>query len=92
MIIIFLLLFSFSLFYHCPLISFHPIFNIVFHSRARGETITTATWMRDFVSHHPNYKHDSVISQEIAHDLLVTCKRIGEGIEPCQPILGEKFS
>jgi glutamate--cysteine ligase catalytic subunit len=45
--------------------------------------------MRRFVTSHPAYKQDSVISPEIAHDLLVRCKGIGEGSIPCPEILGD---
>lgn len=26
--------------------------------------------MRDFVMQHPDYKHDSIVSQSVAHDLI----------------------
>lgn len=39
-------------------------------SRARGETKTGARLIRDFVLSHPNYKHDSIVSNEIAFDLV----------------------
>ena len=47
--------------------------------RALGELKTPATWMRDFVMAHPEYKKDSFISEGIAHDLMMACKDIGEG-------------
>ncbi|GMI08521.1 hypothetical protein TrLO_g15971 [Triparma laevis f. longispina] len=47
--------------------------------RSNGELKTPATWMRDYVLAHPDYKKDSVISEAIAHDLMVACKDIGEG-------------
>ena len=70
------------LYYICPVY-------IVIHRKARGEIVTTATWMRDFVSSHPQYKRDSVISQEVAYDLLMRCKQVGEGGVPCPEILGD---
>ena len=36
-----------------------------------GSLLTAATWIRNFVQSHPDYKQDSVVSQEINHDLLV---------------------
>jgi len=57
--------------------------------RAKGESITAATWMRKFVSSHPAYTQDSIISPEVAHDLLMACKQVGEGILPCPDILGD---
>jgi glutamate--cysteine ligase catalytic subunit len=56
--------------------------------RAKGETITTASWMRNFVRSHPDYKQDSVISQEISHDLMIACDNIGKGTKSCPEILG----
>jgi len=44
--------------------------------------------MRRFVTSHHAYNQDSVISPEIAHDLMVACKEIGEGTRPCPEILG----
>lgn len=38
--------------------------------RATGEILTGAMWMREFVMNHPLYKHDSVVSEEIAYDML----------------------
>jgi len=48
--------------------------------RASGEFLTTATWMRNFVMKHPDYKHDSVVSHKINYDLLEACHQIAEGI------------
>lgn len=41
--------------------------------RASGKLETTAKWMRNFVLHHPAYKHDSVVSDEINFDLMNAC-------------------
>jgi hypothetical protein len=60
-----------------------------FCRRATGQLITPATWIRQFVQSHPVYQHDSVIRPEIAHDLLMACKGIGEGSVPCVEILGD---
>lgn len=40
------------------------------HKRAAGEILTGAAWMRKFVTSHPLYKHDSVVSEEIVYDML----------------------
>jgi glutamate--cysteine ligase catalytic subunit len=45
--------------------------------------------MRQFVHKHPAYKHDSVITDEIAYDLMSACQGIGEGTIPCPEILGD---
>uniref|UniRef100_A0A7S1AJ05 Glutamate--cysteine ligase n=1 Tax=Noctiluca scintillans TaxID=2966 RepID=A0A7S1AJ05_NOCSC len=56
--------------------------------RASGELVTTATWMRKFVSEHPVYRQDSVVSQEVAYDLMVLCDEIGRGVHTCPELLG----
>eukprot|EP01035_Chromulina_nebulosa_P029414 gene29414-38983_t len=56
--------------------------------RARGELITPATWMRRFVTSHPDYRKDSVISPSIAHDLMIACNAIGNGTRSCPELLG----
>ena len=38
--------------------------------RAKGEIMTTASWMRSFVQNHSDYKHNSYVSDEIIYDLL----------------------
>ncbi|XP_034118457.1 glutamate--cysteine ligase [Drosophila albomicans] len=57
--------------------------------RAAGELVTTATWIRDQVLNHPDYKQDSVVSESINYDLLKCIQRIQEGkhIEPA--LLGQ---
>lgn len=35
-----------------------------------GELKTEATWIREFVRSHPEYKQDSVVSERINYDLL----------------------
>jgi glutamate--cysteine ligase catalytic subunit len=57
--------------------------------RATGELVTPATWMRNFVRNHANYKGDSVVSDEIAYDLMCTCRDIGEGKLHIPELLGD---
>ncbi|KAJ5965748.1 hypothetical protein N7481_012462 [Penicillium waksmanii] len=38
--------------------------------RADGTLWTGARWIREFVSKHPSYKQDSVVSEEITYDLV----------------------
>jgi len=45
--------------------------------RASGELVTAATFIRSFVSKHPDYKQDSVISTKINHDLVNLIAQIG---------------
>ena len=49
------------------------------HKRAAGEVLTGAQWMRQFVRNHPAYKHDSVVSEEIAYDLCQRLVKISTG-------------
>lgn len=56
--------------------------------RATGALITPATWMRKFVRNHPAYKGDSYVNHEIAYDLMVACKEIGEGTRHEEELLG----
>lgn len=58
--------------------------------KAAGRLVTTATWMRDFVAAHPEYKRDSLISPKVNYDLMCLVKRIGDEdkdalqlLEPC---------
>mmetsp|Transcript_48751 Transcript_48751/g.72410 ORF Transcript_48751/g.72410 Transcript_48751/m.72410 type:complete len:877 (+) Transcript_48751:64-2694(+) len=57
--------------------------------RATGELITPASWMRKFVRNHESYKGDSVVSDEIAYDLMIACKEIGEGTRHEPDMLGD---
>ncbi|XP_012941987.1 glutamate--cysteine ligase catalytic subunit [Aplysia californica] len=47
--------------------------------RASGELETSASWMRNFVTSHPDYKQDSVVSGGIAYDLLSRVAQISQG-------------
>ena len=57
--------------------------------RASGELVTPATWIRNFVRNHPAYKGDSVVSDEIAYDLMIACRDIGEGKLHVPELLGD---
>lgn len=58
-------------------------------ARAKGQLITCATWQRNFVTRHPSYKQDSIITEEIAYDLMMAAKQIGEGMLQCPELLGK---
>lgn len=47
--------------------------------RASGKLKTTANWMRNFVTTHPDYKKDSVVSDKITFDLTVLADDIVQG-------------
>eukprot|EP00667_Euglena_gracilis_P001614 EG_transcript_1613 len=48
-------------------------------SRAAGKFKTPAQFMREFLTAHPTYKKDSVVSPQAAHDLMALCKKLTEG-------------
>lgn len=47
--------------------------------RASGDLQTTASWMRDFVQGHSDYKKDSKISEKVNYDLMQACLRVTRG-------------
>ena len=49
------------------------------NQRASGERMTSATWIRKYIQSHPLYKKDSVISNELAFDLITSLTAISEG-------------
>ncbi|KAI1085042.1 GCS-domain-containing protein [Whalleya microplaca] len=46
--------------------------------RASGKLWTTAKWIRHFVAQHPEYKHDSAVSDEVNNSLIGAVIDIGE--------------
>ncbi|CAF0788269.1 unnamed protein product [Rotaria sordida] len=60
--------------------------------RAAGTLMTNATWMRHFVANHPVYKHDSVVTDEIAYDLLWKMTKITNDEEECPEVVRKKPS
>jgi glutamate--cysteine ligase catalytic subunit len=54
--------------------------------RAKGDVMTAAKWMREFVTSHPSYKKDSVITEDINYDLLRRIAGLSES--PCSKLLG----
>merc|ERR1711871_22056 len=57
--------------------------------RATGELVTPATWIREYVTEHPDYKQDSVVTEKIARDLMIACNDIGLGIRHEDSMLGD---
>lgn len=56
--------------------------------RASGELQTGAAWQRTFVQKHPAYKHDSIVTQEIAYDLCVAADKLAHGDLDAPELLG----
>ena len=58
-------------------------------ARAAGELKTTAGWIRDFVRSHPSYRGDSIVTQDIAYDLLVASTEIAAGTREVPELVGD---
>jgi glutamate--cysteine ligase catalytic subunit len=56
--------------------------------RANGDIMTAAKWQRHFVMTHPAYQHDSVVSQEIAYDLVKAAHEVAMGTRHIPELLG----
>jgi glutamate--cysteine ligase catalytic subunit len=56
--------------------------------RASGRYATNAAWIRKFVREHPDYAHDSIVTETINHDLVAAVHAIGEG-ERDAPEIGD---
>lgn len=46
-----------------------------------GKLWTTAKWIRHFVQEHPEYKHDSAVSEHVNYDLVRAVEKITKGID-----------
>jgi glutamate--cysteine ligase catalytic subunit len=46
---------------------------------ASGERPTLARWMRTFVDNHPDYTHNSILSDKVLDDLLMALHKIDLG-------------
>ena len=56
--------------------------------KASGEAVTGASWIRKFVTTHPDYQKDSVVSSKIARDLAVAAHDVGLGLRPAPELTG----
>uniref|UniRef100_A0A2K6T1A3 Glutamate--cysteine ligase n=1 Tax=Saimiri boliviensis boliviensis TaxID=39432 RepID=A0A2K6T1A3_SAIBB len=59
--------------------------------RASGELMTVARWMREFIAKHPDYKQDSVITDEMNYSLILKCNQIANELCECPELLGSAF-
>lgn len=46
--------------------------------RADGSILTTATFIRNLILKHPDYKKDSIVPESVAYDLCVFAKKLSE--------------
>ncbi|KAF9567957.1 glutamate-cysteine ligase catalytic subunit [Agrocybe pediades] len=60
--------------------------------RSDGRLLTPATWIRNFVTSHPDYKKDSVVSQVINYDLLKAVDEIERGVRQATDLLPEYYT
>lgn len=56
--------------------------------RASGELMTTAEWVRAFVTTHPTYAGDSIVNERIAADLVAASVELAEGRREAPELLG----
>ena len=56
-------------------------------SRANGDLMTSASWIRKFVTTHPKYKQDSNLTDEINYDLMWRIYLISTGQIKCPELL-----
>ncbi|CAF0847865.1 unnamed protein product [Adineta ricciae] len=59
--------------------------------RAAGTLLTDASWIRQFVTTHPSYKQDSVVTDEIQHDLIWKIQQIANGHEACPQLIQSRM-
>ncbi|PSR76507.1 hypothetical protein PHLCEN_2v8410 [Hermanssonia centrifuga] len=60
--------------------------------RANGSLRTPATWIRNFVRSHPDYKFDSVVSQEINYDMMVAIDEIERGVRKAPEVVPTAYT
>jgi hypothetical protein len=56
--------------------------------RATGELPTAAKWLRNLVQAHPAYRHDSVVSAEVAYHLVERATAVGDGRYSAADLIG----
>jgi glutamate--cysteine ligase catalytic subunit len=56
--------------------------------RLRGEIPTGARFLRNFILNHSQYQHDSIVTDEMAFDMVRTCTRM----EWNEQLLGPPFT
>lgn len=56
-------------------------------ARASGKLLTAASWIRKFVTTHPKYNQDSIVSEEINYELMWRLNLISSGKIRCPELL-----
>ena len=57
--------------------------------RASGKLMTTASWMRKFITESPLYERNSVVSEELNYELIMAIHQIQMGQIKCPQLLGD---
>jgi glutamate--cysteine ligase catalytic subunit len=47
--------------------------------RAAGQLKTTACWLREQAVAHPDYRRDSIVTDDMCHDLMARCAAVASG-------------
>ncbi|RWS26456.1 glutamate--cysteine ligase catalytic subunit-like protein [Leptotrombidium deliense] len=58
-------------------------------NRACGNLMTTAAWIRKYVTGHEQYKKDSKVTDKINYDLIKTVNSIVKGETVCKELVGD---
>lgn len=53
--------------------------------------VTTASWIREFVRSHPEYKGDSVVSEGVTYDLTRAVDEVERGVRRADELLGPGY-
>jgi glutamate--cysteine ligase catalytic subunit len=64
---------------------------LLIKSRANGDLLTLASFIRKLVTEHPDYKQDSVVSEKINYDLIWRLLQIANGTQECPEFLFKSF-
>lgn len=59
--------------------------------RASGQLCTAATYIRKFIASHPDYKHDSRISQQVNYDLMSELRKLTQHKDTWDTGLAKEF-
>ena len=57
-----------------------------------GELMTTARWIRSYLTSHPLYKQDSVVTEEMTYDLMKRMLEVTDGTSPSPDLTGKLIS
>uniref|UniRef100_A0A8C8S765 Glutamate--cysteine ligase n=1 Tax=Pelusios castaneus TaxID=367368 RepID=A0A8C8S765_9SAUR len=82
---------SYKLDFLIPLSKVRVMLYILIFTSVR-ELMTAARWMREFIANHPDYKQDSVITDEMNYSLIWKCNQIAQEQAECPELLGGGFN